>query len=167
MQCTIEAETRLVATLLPRLRRRARRLLSDPAEADDIVQDALMRLLEVNRRNSIRTPEPYAMIILHNLARQRWRARHETHTLEDDIATTQPTGTARLVCGEIASAIERLPPDQADLMRKVMHGETSPRLLAAAADCPLGTVMSRLARARVTLRAQMGMNPEVSVTDLL
>jgi len=167
MQYKIEAEGTLVAALLPRLRRRARRLLRDPSEADDIVQDALIRLLQVNRREKIKTPEPYAMIILQNLARQRWRARRDMQELEDDAAATLPTGTARLVCEEIAAAIDRLPPDQAALMRQVMRGETSPQVLAAAAGCPVGTVMSRLARARVTLRKEMDMLPKVSVAELL
>lgn len=167
MRYPIEAETQLVATLLPRLRRRARRLLRDPNEADDLVQDALIRLLQTNRQKKIRSPGPYAMIILQNLARERWRARRETEALEDDVAATQPTGTARLVCGEIAAAIDRLPADQAALMQQVMRGETSPQVLAAGAGCPVGTIMSRLARARGTLKTKMGMKPDGFVAELL
>lgn len=162
-----DKETALTRALLPRLRRRAARLLSDPAEAEDIVQEALMRLLEVHRKGKLNTPESYAMIILSNLARARWKERSRLGTLSEPVQSTPATGTARLVCGEIVSAIDRLPPEQAKLMRAVMNGETSPRQLADAAGLPVGTIMSRLARARGTLRREIGMTDKGSVSELL
>lgn len=157
-----------MATLLAHLRRRARRLCRTREEADDLAQEAMLRLIQVMRKGAeIDALEPYAMIVLHNLARQRWRDRHPTEELEDDMATTPPRGLGKLACTEVTSAIDRLPADQAMLMRMVAGGETSPARLARLTDCPVGTVMSRLARARVRLRAEMQLKPDASVSDLL
>ena len=58
----------------------------------------------------------------------------------------------RLICAETLHAIEQLPANQLRLMRYVCAGETSPKQLANLTGWPIGTVMSRLARARERLR---------------
>ncbi|AXI46187.1 RNA polymerase subunit sigma-24 [Sulfitobacter sp. SK012] len=152
---------------LPRLRRRARRLTRTRTEAEDLVQETCLRLLQAMDRAPIAAPEHYGMIIVHNLARQRWRDRHDTQELEENNASTPDSGTARLACSQIIDAINRLPPDQARLMRLVMEGETSPRQLSHTVGCPVGTVMSRLARARARLRREMGLEGSEPVSALL
>ena len=153
-------------TLLPKLQRRARRLSRTTPDAEDMAQETALRLWQVlNTRQEIEAPERYAMTTLHNLARETWRARRVTEELSDEHAATVPQAPARIACAELRAAIERLPPDQAALMRLVMRGETSPEVLATYLGVPKGTVMSRLGRARVTLRGEIGLTG--SVVELL
>ncbi|MEM7521783.1 MAG: RNA polymerase sigma factor [Pseudomonadota bacterium] len=159
-------DTTALKDLMPRINQRARRLAQDPAEAEDMAQETALRLWQVLIGEAeVSEPDRYAMVTLHNLARQRWRARRPTEELTDDMAQAQPLAPARMACRELHAAIEALPPDQGALMRLVMMGETSPRALAERLDLPQGTVMSRLARARAQLRADMKISG--SVIELL
>lgn len=161
-------QTDPVSHILPRLRARARRLCRTHDEAEDLTQETALRLWQAMRRDgSIKAPDRYAMITLHNLARSRWRSRQETEELADDMAQTAPAAPARIACAELRAAIARLPSDQADLMGLVLAGESSPRVLAAQHGVPVGTIMSRLARARAKLRADMGLEGQASVVELL
>lgn len=161
-----EDTTDPIAALLPKLLRRARRLARNRADAEDMAQEVALRLWVLLRgADVIEAPERYAMTMLTNLARQRWRRRWMTEELKDDMAQAVPLAPARIACAELQAAIARLPADQAELIRLVMMGETSPKVLAAQLGLPKGTVMSRLGRARATLRVEMGL--EGSVSELL
>ena len=151
--------------LLPKLLRRARRLTRTRDEAEDMAQETALRLWQVLAEEEIDAPERYAMTMLRNLARQRWRNRHITEELTDDMVQAAPLAPARIACAELQAAIDRLPEDQAALMRLVMIGETSPQVLAVRVGVPKGTVMSRLGRARARLREEMAL--EGSVVELL
>ncbi len=157
-----------VTHILPRLRARARRLCRTDDEAEDLSQETALRVWQaLLRGDSIAALDRYAMITLHNLARSRWRARRDTQELSDDMIQIAPDAPARIACSEICAAIARLPADQADLMAQVLAGETSPQILAARHGVPVGTIMSRLARARVRLRSDMGLDAQASVVELL
>ncbi len=107
------------------------------------------------------------MVILRNLAHARWRARIKLAELEEDSACVQPVAESRLVVDTLCRAIDRLPPEQAAVMRLVLAGEVSPQVIAQRLRLPPGTVMSRLARARASLRATMGMGARAHVSELL
>ena len=154
-------------TLLPRLRKRARRLCRTRDEAEDLAQEVALKLWQVlNGPGGIDQPDRYAMIMLHNLARQRWRGRRETEQLADDMAQTPPAAPARLACAEARAAIARLPEAQVEVMKHLLAGELSPQTIAKQTGVPLGTVMSRLARARARLRKDLHMD-DGSVAELL
>ncbi len=160
--------TDTLSDILPRLSARARRLSRTQDEAEDLTQETALRLLQAMHKDAeIAAPDRYAMITLHNLARSRWRARRETEELSDDMAQTEPAAPARLACKEVRAAIARLPADQEALMALVLAGESSPQVLADRYGVPVGTVMSRLARARVRLRMEMGLEGQASVVELL
>ena len=150
-----------------RLRRRAQRLGLQACDAEDMAQETLLRLMQRMERTSVEAPEHYAMIILHNLARARWRSQVEMTELEDDVASIPPLGDSRLALEALRRAIAALPADQARIMEMVLQGELSPRAIAATLHLPVGTVMSRLARARVTLRRQIGLDAGMPVASLL
>jgi RNA polymerase sigma-70 factor (ECF subfamily) len=154
-------------TLLAQLHRRARRLTRCPDEAADLAQEAA---LKVWQRQSAAAPigniDAYAMITLRNLARSRWRNRRVWDELEDDMASTPPDAPRRIACAELRAALLRLPQAQAELMALVADGETSPAELKRITGQPLGTVMSRLARARASLRRDMNLDRAAPSSDL-
>lgn len=154
-------------TILTLLHQRARALVACPEEAADLAQDTALKLWQ--RQCSGNAPDDlaaYAMTALRNQARSHWRARKPTQELHEDMATTQPDAPCRIACAELRSAITRLPDPQGDLMALVAMGETSPRALARITGQPVGTVMSRLARARATLRDNMGLEQSAPVRSL-
>lgn len=147
---------RRLVPLIPMLTRRARRLTRSRSEAEDLVQDTLLSLCQrLKDGGDIDDLPAYAMRTLSNRARRVWRA-DSTDELEDDHALTEPDALIRLDCADTLAAIAALPPPQRALMDLVVAGETSPRALATATGLPLGTVMSRLARARARLRLTLG-----------
>lgn len=153
--------------LLPAMNRLARRLSRSPDAADDLVQEAALKLWStLARGGEIEDFRPYAMATLRNLARSRGRQMHDMEEIKDDTVSVPPDAPRQLACAEMRAAIERLPEAQARLMTLVAAGEASPVELAHCTDCPVGTVMSRLARARATLRRDMGLEPSMSVTEL-
>jgi len=150
------AQAHSLIPLIPKLMRRARRLTRSRAEAEDLVQDTLLRVCQrlrdgTDTRSEIEDLPAYAMRTLTNGARRGW-ARPQTEELEEDMAVTLPVAHLRLDCADALAAIERLPAPQRNLMRLVIEGETSPASIAERTGVPLGTVMSRLARARARLR---------------
>ena len=162
----MDDDTDLTA-LAQRLRRRAQRLGALPSDAEDMAQETLLRLMQRMARQDVDAPEHYAMIILQNLIRAGWRARVELTELEEDSASTQPVGDSRLAVADLRAAIEQLPPEQAEVMHLVLQGEFSPQAMAQHLGLPLGTVMSRLARARAKLRLHIGMEAGTPVSELL
>ena len=88
-----------------RLRTRARRLSNSVEEAEDLLQETAMRLMQTLRDGTvIDAPDRYAMITLHNLARQGWRQRRETEELEEKMALTPPAAPARLASARPATS---------------------------------------------------------------
>ena len=160
-------DTAALEDLQRKLHRRARRLGAQHSDAEDMAQEAVLRLLQRMLRGPLEAPEHYAMTILHNIARARWRARIETTELEEVTALTQPLAESRLALATLRRAICALPPNQAQVMEMIVQGEFSPRTIALHLGLPQGTVMSRLARARRTLRSVLGMETDSPVSELL
>ncbi|MCE8009298.1 sigma-70 family RNA polymerase sigma factor [Aestuariivita sp.] len=153
--------------ILPLLNHRARNLCDNPTDAADLAQEAALKVWQrYQSGGEIADPRAYAMTTLRNLARAAWRAHRETDELAEDMVTAPPDAPRLIACAELREAIDRLPEDQAILLRLVMTGETSPRILAKRTGVRAGTVMSRLARARARLRQEMGMSETCSVTTL-
>ena len=138
--------------LIPALTRRARKLARSQAEAEDLVQDTLLSLCQrLREEGRIDDLPAYAMRTLGNRAQRGWR-QTQTQEIEEGDALILPDAHLRLDCADTLAAVAALPKPQRQLMELVAGGETSPRALAAATGLPLGTVMSRLARARAKLR---------------
>ena len=154
--------------LIPDLSRLAYYLTGNRDAAQDLCQEVLLklwtRLREGERIGNLRG---YAVIALKNQHRQTLRRRPGGGEVKEDALAHAPEAFASLALRELDLAIARLPADQARLMRLVARGETSPRDLARLTGWPRGTVMSRLARARARLRADMGLGSGATVQTLL
>lgn len=140
----------------PALRRYARALTRDGETADDLVQDTLVRALRSEHLFHGGDVRGWLYTILTNLNRNRLRslARRPVMTpLDDDDAADMagPEAGGR----DIERALSSLVEDQrAALLLVVLEG-LSYREVADVQGVPIGTVMSRLARARAQMKAYL------------
>ena len=146
----------------------ARYLLRDPTDAEDAVQECYLRALK--HFDSYRGPamKPWLFAILRNVCRAEFarRASSPTDTIEDvpDNAGQTPlwheaqeTPEAQLLRRRDATTIRRIVVALAEPFRETfvlreIHN-LSYREIADVVEAPVGTVMSRLARARAMLRS--------------
>ena len=151
-------EAERLVELIPRLRRYARALVGDRATADDLVQDTLERAwakLHLYRRGT--DLRAWLFTVMHNVHVNRVRAARPTDTLDDEmpeLAQRASQGDSLLV-RDLDRAISRLPDEQRAVLLLVTLEEMSYDTVARSLDIPIGTVMSRLSRAREKLRAMM------------
>jgi RNA polymerase sigma-70 factor (ECF subfamily) len=150
-----------LVTLLPRLRRFARALTRDPHDADDLVQVALERALA--RAHQLRPDAALAGWVF-GILRHAWidelRARARSERVFAPEESGQNVGDAvqgaqaeRL---SVQDAVARLPQDQRLAVALVLIEGLSYKEAAHAMDVPIGTLTSRLARAREALQAMLG-----------
>jgi RNA polymerase sigma-70 factor (ECF subfamily) len=151
-------EAQRLVDLIPRLRRYARALVGDRAGADDLVQDTLERAwskLHLYRRGT--DLRAWLFTVMHNVHVNKLRAARPTDPLEEgmaELAQRAPQADALLV-RDLDRAIARLPADQRAVLLLVTLEEMSYEEVARTLGIPIGTVMSRLSRARDKLRALM------------
>lgn len=141
---------------LPRLRRYARALVGDRSAADDLVQDTLERAwnrLHLWREGS--DLRAWLFSIMHNLRVDQLRQPGlNTSPMDDEWADAPVRGTQtdRLEIRDLESALMRLPLEQREVLLLVGLEDMSYEEVARTLGIPLGTVMSRLSRARERLR---------------
>lgn len=156
-------DSRAILAELPRLRRYARAMLGDRAAADDLVQDTLERAWS---RISLWRPgsdlRAWLFGIMHNLrVDQLRRPSLATHSIDEatEDVPTRATQTDYLEVMDLESALQQLPDEQREVLLLVALEDFSYAEVAAALAIPLGTVMSRLSRARERLRQIMASRP--------
>jgi RNA polymerase sigma-70 factor (ECF subfamily) len=152
----------LVAAI-PRLRRYARVLTGNPTRADDLVQDTLARAWEKSRLWQAGSDlRAWLFTIMHNVfVNQRALARRDARSVsidadEDGSAVWQipvrATQSDRVELAEVFRQIGRLAVEQREVLILAAVEELRYEEIAAALAIPIGTVMSRLSRARDKLR---------------
>jgi RNA polymerase sigma-70 factor (ECF subfamily) len=143
-----------VQATIPALRRYARALTRDAEMADDLVQDTLVRALRSEHLFHGGDVRSWLYTILTNLNRNRLRslARRPPLTVigEDDASEMAVSdGGGRDIERALASLVED---QRAALLLVVLEGLTY-REVAELQGVPIGTVMSRLARARAQIKS--------------
>ena len=151
-------EAERLVELIPRLRRYARALVGDRATADDLVQDTLERAwtkLHLYRRGT--DLRAWLFTVMHNVHVNRVRAARSTDQLDDEMPelAQRPRQGDSLLVRDLDRAIVRLPVEQRAVLLLVTLEEMSYEEVARALGIPIGTVMSRLSRAREKLRVMM------------
>jgi RNA polymerase sigma-70 factor (ECF subfamily) len=147
-----------LVALIPRLRRYARALVGERAAADDLVQDTLERAwakLHLFRQGT--DLRAWLFTVMHNVHVNRIRAARPTDALDDEmpeLAQRATQGDALLV-RDLDRAIAALPAAQREVLLLVALEDLSYEETAQVLGIPIGTVMSRLARAREKLRVLM------------
>jgi RNA polymerase sigma-70 factor (ECF subfamily) len=165
-------EEELVA-LLPRLRRFARALCRDDAEADDLVQAACERALTRRGRFLPGTRlDSWLYRIMQNLWLDRGRtAQARREHLDIGLVGDLPgvdgrdETEARILLAQVRERVAALPEGQRLVLALVSVEGLSYREAAERLAVPIGTVMSRLARARRRLFDLLGEAPEGASAD--
>ena len=148
----------------------ARSMLRDAAEAQDVVEEALLRAHHGGHafrgERGVRT---WMLRITANLCRDRLRRRRFTAASLDGPAPPDDPGLRfdpvaewderldqRRMAKRLDQAIGRLPVDQREAVVMRHRLEMSYEDMSGALGVPLGTIKSRLARALQSLRAELG-----------
>lgn len=154
-----------LTALIPDARRTARAILRNGDLAEDVVQEALLRVwARLNAGVPIGDLRPYLMTTVRNLAR-RPRPLAPAEAAPPEAA---PGGAHdRIACTEVLAALTHLPRDQARLLTVTALNGATLAELAETTGLPPGTVASRVSRARARLRAQFGLSEKRTVSDLL
>jgi RNA polymerase sigma-70 factor (ECF subfamily) len=144
---------------LASLRRYARSLVRNPVDAEDLVHDALVKAYE--RRQTFTAGgnlKTWLLSIVHNAHVDSHRARHARQRMNEQAALElpqpQPAGQEHSVrLGQVRAAFLNLPEDQREALYMVAIEDLSYEEAAAALKIPIGTLMSRVSRARARLRS--------------
>lgn len=145
------------------LRRYARLLMRNPVDADDLVQDCLIRALEkwpaIAQVTNLRR---YLFSILHNLFIDGTRKAQRRGTVVsiDDAMNVAPmiqpeAQTPNLELCDLRDGLAKLPEPQREVVLLIGLSGFTYDEAAEITKCPVGTVMSRLSRARKTLRTHV------------
>jgi RNA polymerase sigma-70 factor (ECF subfamily) len=142
---------------IPSLRRYAWSLLRQSSDADDLVQDCLVRALD--RIETVRAEgdlRPWLFAIMHNLYVSRWRRmKRRPEVAAADVEAELAMQAAQPASAEMRLALRglaQLPEDQRRVILLVAVEGFQYDEVARMLGIPIGTVMSRLSRARDKLR---------------
>jgi RNA polymerase sigma-70 factor (ECF subfamily) len=152
-----------LVALLPRLRRFAHGLTNHREDADDLVQEACERALS---RTEQWTPgtrlDSWMYRIIQNLWYDRLRSRRvRGEVVDDEVLDQQADEQAhhqpeqRQAVAEVSRRLQALSPEHREVLLLVCVEEHTYKEAADILQIPVGTVMSRLARARLQLQEAM------------
>lgn len=142
--------------LIPFMRAFARSLCHDPAEADDIAQEALAKAWEARDRFTLGTNlRAWVSLILRNhfysLKRRSWRSQPLDQDAAERTLVANDDPLATLQLDEVRRALYRLTPDQREALMLVAAGGLPYDEASEILCVPIGTIKSRVSRARDAL----------------
>jgi RNA polymerase sigma-70 factor (ECF subfamily) len=154
-------DRRELERLIPALRRYARGLAGDRATADDMVQDCLVRALDREHQFRGENLAGWVFAILTNVGRSKLRSARRQPPIGDlgEIAGTADADPATRIA--IVNALAGLSGEQREPLLLTAIEGFSYREAAEILDIPVGTVMSRIARARAALAERLDGAPVV------
>ena len=142
--------------LIPYIRAFAISLCRDRSAGDDIAQEAVTRAWL--KRHTFRPGTNLQAWVSTIVRRQFYTARHKAKrevTMEPGFAErtlqTNVNPTSRLELDDVRAAVNRLPAEQREALMLVVAGDLSYEQVAAVCSVPIGTIKSRVSRARATL----------------
>jgi RNA polymerase sigma factor (sigma-70 family) len=158
-----------IVELLPALRAFARTFYRDPTDADDLVQDTLLKALK-----SFDSFEPNTRLKswMFTIMRNTFYTRVKMYAREApgaaDCVATRPAVEANqewsIRSREVHDAINRLPPHHREVLVLIGVLGVSYEETAEICGCAMGTVKSRLNRARLHILEELG---ETSASSLI
>lgn len=150
-----------LVTMLPHLRAFARSLTGSADQADDLVQETVMRALRAQDQYQPQTNlKAWLFTILRNqhITTMR-RARFNTSSLDDcaEIVVSIPASQHEaLHVKDVQAALMRLTPEHREVVMLIGAAGISYEEASVICGCPVGTIKSRLSRARRELAAMLG-----------
>jgi len=153
---------------VPHLRAFAISLTNNPDRADDLVQDTLVRAwANIDRFERGTNLNAWLFTILHNLVRSEYRKRkREVEDADGSFAArlkTQPDQQAHLDYEDCRRALRRLPVEQREALLLVAAQGMSYEEAAVVCKVAVGTIKSRVNRARFRLTALLGLEDEAEI----
>ncbi|OZA28455.1 MAG: RNA polymerase subunit sigma-24 [Hydrogenophilales bacterium 17-61-9] len=151
---------------LPRLRRYARALTGDVMRADDLVQDTLERALaKLDLWQPGTDLRAWLFTLMHNVFLNQIRAHRPADSALDEALDIPVSGGQMEALGarDIHAALARLPEPQREVMLLVGLEQFAYDEAARILGVPVGTVMSRLSRARERMRQMLAGEPVVQL----
>lgn len=156
-----------IAAMLPRLRRFARALTGQAADADDIVQIAIERALtRLDQFQPGTRLDAWVLTIVRNAWIDEARARQRRAQVFADAELGERVGHggeaaahAKLEANDVRKAMQSLPEEQREAVALVCVDGLAYREAAAVLGVPIGTLTSRLARGREALQRMLGATP--------
>ena len=147
----------LLEPQIPALRRYAWALLRDDEAADDLVQDTLERAIGRwgQRRDGDLRAWLFAIqrnLFLNGLRQRRSRGAHVSDEALNDLPAPGISPESHAGLRDILVGLDALPEEQRSILLLVGVEDLSYEQAAKVLDVPIGTVMSRLSRARARLR---------------
>jgi len=157
MRASVDELRGQIVDLLPRLRRFARTLARNPHDADDLVQIAVERALA--RSDQLR-PDSKLSSWMFGILRNAWidqarsRGRHDRVFAPEELGENVGEGSddAQTDALSVQDAMARLPEEQRAAVSLVLVEGLSYKEAAEVMNVPVGTLTSRLARAREALQ---------------
>lgn len=148
---------RMVTDHGPSLYRMAYRMVGNAHDAEDIVQDAYRSAWKSRASfDTKRGERPWLASILRRRAIDRWRGRPRPVQLADggpiEIEVSSVDPLADQYTDEMQRALDQLSPDLRECLLLVVVAELTHQEAADLLSIPLGTVLSRVSRARERLR---------------
>jgi RNA polymerase sigma-70 factor (ECF subfamily) len=161
MSCEHQETLSALKAEIPRLRRFARFMARDADYADDLVQECLTRAIaNIGSWQPGTNLRAWLFVILKNVFRNdKRRGKHETahmHRLENEaVSSTPPLQHTHLVLSDIQKAFFDLSDDHREVLMLVAVEGLRYEEAASILDISVGTVKSRLSRARAALRLRV------------
>ncbi|MGH6892479.1 MAG: sigma-70 family RNA polymerase sigma factor [Dongiaceae bacterium] len=146
--------------VLPHLRAFARSLTRNRDQADDLVNDAIVRAISASRQFTPGTNfKAWIFTILRNLFYNEGRKRHNRFSSLDDLTVNEPSinasQEASLEFCDFRRAFWQLNPDQREVLILVGASGLSYDEAAEVCGCRVGTIKSRVSRARADLKRML------------
>lgn len=150
-----------ITALLPALRAFGRSLCGDPARADDLVQDTVLKAWTNRQQFQVGSNlKAWLFTILRNCYYSELRHRKFEVEDPDGISASQlavaPDHDAKLQLRDLSRALQQLPIDQREALVLVCATGLSYEEAAAVCQVAVGTIKSRIARARDRLVELLG-----------
>ena len=156
--------------ILPNIRRFAYSLCNNMADADDMLQSTVERVLERGLPDDAALL-PWCLRVCRNLWIDEIRSRkvrsdNALQSAEDDEPSVHGENQAigEIALREVDEIMQSMPDEQRAVLELVAVEGFSYKETAAALEVPVGTVMSRLARARSALADRTGHNDDPATT---
>ncbi|KQW73498.1 RNA polymerase subunit sigma-70 [Phenylobacterium sp. Root77] len=153
-----EAFKRELVKLIPHLRAFARTLAGDPASADDLAQDAMMKAWDARASFQMGTNmKAWTFMILRNQfyseKRRSWRQSQLDQEAAERTLVAVDDPEAPVALDELRLSLAQLPPEQREALILVGAGGFAYEEAAEICGCAVGTVKSRVSRARKALHS--------------